>query len=117
MKKIALASFALAFPLVTSAQTITSIQSAGSFFITIVNNVAVPIVFALSFLVFIWGVYKYFIKGAASKDKAEGLNLMLYSLIGFFVMVSVWGLVRILVGSVNLDNSTPMFPQARQTSY
>lgn len=118
MKKIALASFALAFPLVTFAQTVNSIQSAGAFFINIINNVAVPIVFALAFLTFIWGVFKYFIRGGADeKARKEGLDLMLYGLIGFFVMVSVWGLVRILVGSVNLDSSTPQFPQARQTSY
>jgi hypothetical protein len=37
--------------------------------------------------------------------KEKGKSLMLWGLIGFFVMVSVWGLVNILTGTVSFGNN------------
>ena len=106
MKKvIALASgtlAALALPLVSFA-AINNLSDAGSFVINTINNVLVPVLFAIAFIVFLWGVFKTFIIGANSEEvKEEGKSLMLYGLIGFFVMVSIWGLVNILTGTVEL---------------
>ena len=106
MKKvIALASgtlAALALPLVSFA-AINNLSDAGSFVINTINNVLVPVLFAIAFIVFLWGVFKTFIIGATSEEaKEEGKSLMLYGLIGFFVMVSIWGLVNILTGTVEL---------------
>jgi hypothetical protein len=36
---------------------------------------------------------------------------MLWGLIGFFLMVSIWGLVNILVGTFDLNNAVPDFPE------
>lgn len=98
---------ALALPLISYAQ-INDISDAGSFIIDTINNVIVPVLFAVAFIVFLWGAFKTFILGATNDTaKEQGKSLMLYGLIGFFVMVSVWGLVNILTGSVNLDTSGP----------
>lgn len=97
---------ALALPMIASAQTLNSLQDVGSFFIVLINNLFVPLVFALAFLVFILGVFQYLIAGAADAAKRKtGGQLILYSIIGFFVMISVWGLVRILTGTFRLDSS------------
>lgn len=62
-----------------------------------VNSIFVPILFAVAFLVFLWGVYKYFILGAADdKSRTEGRQWVLWGLIGFVVISSVWGLVNIV---------------------
>jgi len=62
-----------------------------------VNSVFVPILFAIAFLVFLWGVYKYFILGAADeKSRTDGKQFVLWGLIGFVVISSVWGLVNIV---------------------
>lgn len=124
MKKIAFTSLAFLLPAFafaqSSSQTITSVQDASKFVIDIINNIAVPLIFALAFLVFIWGVFTYFIRGASNEEKRkEGSQVMLYGIIGFFLMISVWGLVRILTGTVRLNNTAPSasqgFPQATQT--
>ena len=58
---------------------------------------AIPVVFALAILVFIWGIFKAFILGGSDPDKQkEGKSLMLYAVIGFFAMVAIWGLVNLL---------------------
>ncbi|HEX8947282.1 MAG TPA: hypothetical protein VF829_03665 [Candidatus Paceibacterota bacterium] len=103
-----LATFSL--PLLAAAQTVvTNLSQAGGFVINIINGVLVPVLFAIAFIVFIWGAFKAFILGANDNDaKEKGKNLMLWGLIGFFVMVSVWGLVNILTGSVGLNNSVTL---------
>jgi hypothetical protein len=118
MKKLGLIGAVLAFPMIVFAQsgTVTSVQGAGEFVIGLINNVAVPVVFALAFIVFIWGVFQVFILGGTNEEaKEKGRALMLWGLIGFFVMVSVWGLVRILTGSVGLQNNVPSYPVAPTT--
>ncbi len=98
---------ALAIPLISSAAPISNISDVGSFIINTINNVVVPVLFAVAFIVFVWGAFSTFILGANSEEvKEKGKNLMLWGLIGFFVMVSVWGLVNILTGSVSFGNSS-----------
>jgi NADH:ubiquinone oxidoreductase subunit 2 (subunit N) len=102
---------ALALPLVSLAATVNNLSDAGSFIINTINGILVPVLFAIAFIVFIWGAFKTFIMGANSEDvKEEGKNLMLWGLIGFFVMVSVWGLVNILTGTINFGNNSGVTP-------
>ena len=97
----------LALPLVSLA-AVDDLSSAGSLIIDTINNVLVPVIFAVAFIFFLYGAFQTFIVGANNDEaKEKGKNLMLYGLIGFFVMVSVWGLVNILTGSVILENSGP----------
>ncbi|MDP1689854.1 MAG: hypothetical protein Q8L52_01480 [bacterium] len=106
----ALAAFAL--PLVSFAQ-VSTVSDAGTFIISTINNVLVPVLFAIAFIVFLWGAFDVFILGANSEEvKEKGKNLMLWGLIGFFVMVSIWGLVNILTGTVVLNPTGPTPPDA-----
>ena len=99
---------AFAVPLVSLA-AVNNLSDAGSFIINIINNVLVPVLFAVAFIVFLWGAFNTFILGSNDEEvKTNGKNLMLWGLIGFFVMVSIWGLVNILTGSVTFgNNATP----------
>ncbi|MHB1163172.1 MAG: hypothetical protein ACYCZZ_01425 [Minisyncoccota bacterium] len=104
LTSVTLAAFAL--PLISLA-AVNNISDVGSFIINTINNVFVPVLFAVAFIVFIWGAFNAFILGANSDDvKEKGKNLMLWGLIGFFVMVSVWGLVNILTGTVTFGNNS-----------
>ena len=111
MKKVfALTSGVIAafvVPLTSFAQrtTISDVKGVGTFIIDSINNIFVPVIFAVAFIVFVWGAFQTFILGANDEEtKTKGKNLMLWGLIGFFVMVSVWGLVSILTGSVGFGN-------------
>ncbi len=108
MKKLGYLGAAFALPFLALAQNtaVNSVNDAGNTIIGLINNVAVPLVFALAFIVFIWGIFQYFIQGGHDEEKREaGKQLMLWGLIGFFVMVSVWGLVHILVGTFGFNNA------------
>jgi hypothetical protein len=61
------------------------------------NNTLVPLIFAVAFLVFLWGMFKTFILGGSDSDKqAEGKQLMVYAIAGFVIMVSLWGIVNLV---------------------
>ncbi len=78
----------------------------------IINGILVPLIFTIAFVVFIWGMFKYFIAGGANpEEQAKGWKLLMYGLIGFVVMLSVWGLVNIILHTFNLSDVAPQYPQ------
>jgi len=59
----------------------------------------------LSVVVFVYNIFKYFIK--ADADRAEAGKYVMYSVIGFFVILSMWGLVNILQNTFGLGYTSP----------
>lgn len=106
MKKILLA-LALLLPQVGFAQAVEQQSVAGILdFIIELINIAVPIIIALAVLVFLWGVLRYVV-ASDEEAKGKGKNMMLWGIVGIFVMVSVWGLVNILQNTFNLEENAP----------
>lgn len=69
----------------------------------IVDNQIVPLgdaiitfLFALAFVYFIYGVYRFFIAGG-EEQRSEGKKFMLWGIIALAVMVSMWGFVRLFI--------------------
>jgi hypothetical protein len=66
----------------------------------------IPILVTLALIAFFWGVGKYAISGANNeKSREQGKQIMLWGIIGLFVMVSVWGIVNIVEDTFDLDNA------------
>lgn len=72
----------------------------------IIGNIITPLatlIVASAVVVFLYGVLKFI--RSEGKEKEAGKQFMVWGIVGIFVMVSVWGLVNILQGTFNLDNS------------
>lgn len=68
-----------------------------------INTIVVPVIFALAFAVFVWGVVKhFFIHGGEENSREEGRTFILWGLVGLLVLFSVWGLVNILLSTLGL---------------
>lgn len=97
----------LVTPLISFAQ----FQSDGGEFgnllksiIQFANDVLIPFIIGIGFLVFVWGMFKYFIAGGADSDKQkEGKDLMIWATLGFVLIVVFWGVVNLLASSTGLD--------------
>lgn len=74
-------------------------------------NYGINLLFGLTILVFLFGLMKYMFKGSDSDTaRAEGRKLMLWGVIGIFVMVSVWSLVNILSNTIgHTSTAIPQF--------
>ena len=74
-----------------------------------VNDYIVPLIFAVAFIVFIWGVFQYFIAGGADEEKRKkGKELVVYGLIGFVLMFCLWGIVTVVQNTLGFSDSTTM---------
>ena len=112
MKKAVTIALAWAMPVLAFAQ-VRNIYDASAQITGIINNILVPLVFALAFLMFIWGIFQYFIAGGHDEEqRKKGQQLIIFGLIGFAVMAAVWGLVGVLLGTFNLNSAPPQLPVA-----
>ncbi|MDB5244818.1 MAG: hypothetical protein JWN18_688 [Parcubacteria group bacterium] len=139
--RLALTAAAFITPVVAVAQTTIggSVSSTGGFlgiswgtggamctnnlcsiantFLYLINNVLVPLLFAIAFIVFLYGVFKKYIwsKGDAGAVD-EGHMLILWGIIGFVIMISIWGLVNVVANTFGLAGySAPRTPTSYPT--
>lgn len=91
----------------------TYLQGYANSIIGIVNGILVPVLLAIAFFTFILGVYKYFILGATDgTERTKGREFILWGVIGFVVIFSVWGLVGLVGSTLGLSpgGSAPKYP-------
>lgn len=62
-------------------------------------NTIVPILILLGVVYFVWGVVKFMIADS-EEAKTKGKDQIIYGLIGFTVIIGLWGLVNIVVNSL-----------------
>jgi len=66
---------------------------------------------AVAVVLFVFYVIKYFVVGSeGGESRKEGGKYVLWSIVGFFVILSVWGLVNILTNTFNTGGSYSSSP-------
>jgi hypothetical protein len=79
--------------------------------LTKIANALIPFLLAIAVVVFIYGIIKYILANGA-EDKAVARGYIIYGIIGIAVIVSLFGLIRLLQGTVGIDgNETVNVPQ------
>ena len=114
--------FALTFlPLVAFAQLSTTggvfgdeVSSGSAFEVmntifNILNGLIVLLIIVAS-VYFIWGVVKFLI-AKGGEDKEEGKNIIKNGLIGLFIIVAFWGIIRIVQNTFGLNSSNQIEQQ------
>jgi hypothetical protein len=64
-------------------------------------SMLVPILIALTLVVFFYGLFQYVRSSGEGHD--QGRNIMIAGLLSLFVMVSVWGIVRLIGSALGVD--------------
>jgi hypothetical protein len=75
-----------------SALTVPEVQK---FFDVIVNPI-IQLIFAAAILYFVYGVFTYIRKSDESTSRVDGANHILWSTVGLFIMISVWGIINLI---------------------
>ncbi|HNW71791.1 MAG TPA: pilin [Candidatus Paceibacterota bacterium] len=68
-------------------------------------NTIIPILIVLGVVYFVWGVITYMINDD-EEAKKRGKNKIIYGIIGLVVIVGMWGLVKIITSTFDLDNNS-----------
>ena len=108
-KIAALASGTLLLPAFASAQTLLNTLALVNTFL----NAAIGLFITLAIVVFFWGLIKYLL-GGGSEGKTEGLRIMLMGVVTIFVMVSIWGIIRLLQATFRVTSTDPIIPKGIQ---
>ncbi|MCA9362753.1 hypothetical protein KC851_00310 [Candidatus Kaiserbacteria bacterium] len=102
----------LLLPVMASAQIVDS-GNAGPFedllinIVTFINDILIPFIIAIGFLVFVWGIFLYFIMGGADEEKRQkGRSLMIWATIGFVAIIIFFGVINLLTQSIGLQGET-----------
>lgn len=77
---------------------------------------SVPFFVALAVVLFLVGLAKYVGNGDNEEKRTEGTKLMVYGILGLFVIVAVWGLVSIVTGTFGIKIGIPQF-EGNGTTY
>lgn len=59
-------------------------------------NTLFPIMVGATLVVFFWGLIKFIYAAGDEKKIADGKQLIIWGIIGLFVMVSIWGIINLL---------------------
>ena len=94
---------------VTLGHTISTVSK-------IINGL-IPIVLAIAVLVFFWGLAMYMFNTSDLEKRTQGINIMFMGIIVIFVMVSVWGIIRILQQTFKVDQAKPIIPDSIERRY
>jgi len=99
----------LALPMVASAQLANS-GDGGAFqdllenIVDFTNDILIPFIIAIGFLVFVWGMFRYFIAGGANDEaKQSGKSLMIWATLGFVLIIVFWGVINLIASSTGLE--------------
>ncbi|MSR87568.1 MAG: hypothetical protein EXS69_00100 [Candidatus Zambryskibacteria bacterium] len=65
-------------------------------------NPLITLAFAVALLVFFWGIFQFINTQTADDKREEGKKKILYGLIGMFIMISAYGLIRIILGTFGI---------------
>jgi len=87
------------------------VQGAGE-----IMNALVPLLFGIALLIFLWGVIKYISQGGDPKARAEGRNFIIFGIIGFAIMMTVWGLA-LLVKNTFFPGAPTSLPAGSSSNY
>jgi uncharacterized membrane protein (DUF373 family) len=77
---------------------------------TYIIDPAMILLFTAGFVVFLYGlvVFLWHLKDGGGHD--EGVNHMLWGILGMFIMVSVWGIIGLITNTIGVDLRNPTDP-------
>ena len=106
--------FGLFIPSFVSAQL--DIDAAEANFSSVIHNILttistlIPILFALAFLVFFWGLSKFILHSGNEAEVKKGKDYMLWGILALFLLITSLAIVKFLMGELGFSDVPPLLP-------
>jgi hypothetical protein len=72
-------------------------------FVDVIIDPAILVIFTAGFFMFVWGLVQFIMDLDKGAHKKEGVNHMVWGLVGMFVMASVYGILSLLDNTFELN--------------
>ena len=72
---------------------------------TLILNPIIALLFGLATCYFIYGVLQYIWNPDNEEARAQGSRSMMWGIVGMFIMVSVFGIMRAIISTIGADMS------------
>lgn len=66
-------------------------------------NPAIELLMVVAVVVFIWGVAQLILGGDDADKRANGQRHILFGVIGLFIMIGVFGIVRLVANTIGVE--------------
>lgn len=80
----------------------TSYNSLIDNILTFIVNPIVLLMIGVAVLYFLWGVFQFIINAESPDKRKEGGMQILFGVIGLFIMVTAYGIVNLILGTIRL---------------
>ena len=108
MYTLLFALFVSLLPITTYAQTTGSLQGLITGIGGFLGAVVIPLLLGIAFLALVWNTVRFFIIGAANEESQQNAKtLAFYSVAAFVLILSFWGIVRMLGDGIGLSVIPP----------
>lgn len=77
-------------------------------------NALVPMIITIAIIWFFWGLVQYLTK--IGEEKSEAIQHMIWGVVAIFVMVSIWGIIKLLQSTFKVGDTNPVVPKAIELS-
>lgn len=69
-------------------------------------NTATQLLVGIAVLAFFWGIVKFIGHAGDENKQKEGKNIMVWGIVGLFVMLSTWGIIKVLQSELGITGVT-----------
>jgi len=77
---------------------------------SVIVNPLILLLFGIALIVFLWGIFRFLSESSSEEARETGKRNMLWGIVGMFIMVSVFGIINIILGTFGIDTPTGIIP-------
>ena len=70
-------------------------------------NPLIALLFAVALVMFIWGVVEFTANADNEEKRTTGRQHILWGIVGMIIMISVFGIMRLITGTIGSDVQIP----------
>jgi hypothetical protein len=77
-------------------------------------NAVVPMIITIAIIFFFWGLAQLLLN--AGEKRSDAIQTMIWGVVAIFVMVSIWGIIKLLQSTFKVGDTNPIVPKAIEIS-
>lgn len=69
---------------------------------SVILNPLLGLLFAVAFLMFIWGIFQFIGSAATDDGREKGKKNIMWGIVGMFIMIAVYGIIKVITGTFGI---------------